>query len=177
MKKLKISKLDAAKRQIETAIRLYFSNADPISIHTLTMSAYNVLRDLNKNRGGNPLLGKELILDYVKEDKLNEFKKMINKAENFFKHADKNHEETVDFNPNQSEFYILEACWTYYRLSGEFPPLFKLYQGWYIANHQNIFNFPDDQARIIESAKIDVINLGREGYFNAMLANLMRFNP
>jgi hypothetical protein len=34
VKEFKVSKLDAAKRQLETAIRLYFSDGDPVSIHT-----------------------------------------------------------------------------------------------------------------------------------------------
>jgi len=37
---IKVSKLDAARRQLETAIRLYFSEADPISIHALMSAAY-----------------------------------------------------------------------------------------------------------------------------------------
>lgn len=176
MKKLKISKLDAAKRQLETTIRLYFSNGDPVSIHTLTSASYNVIRDLNKQRGGVSMFVKEQMIDYIREDKIKEFRDLVNKAENFFKHADRDHEETLDFNPDQSEFLILEACSTYYKLSGEFPPLFKLFRGWYIANHQDLFIFPEDQAAIISSAKIDVIGLGREGYFNTFLPILMRLN-
>jgi hypothetical protein len=33
MAELQVSKLDAARRQVETAIRLYFAEADPVSIH------------------------------------------------------------------------------------------------------------------------------------------------
>ena len=36
MKNITVSKLDAAKRQLETVIRLYFFDGDPVSIHTLT---------------------------------------------------------------------------------------------------------------------------------------------
>jgi hypothetical protein len=43
---LTISKLDAAKRQLETVIRLYFSNGDPVAIHTLTGAAHTVVRDI-----------------------------------------------------------------------------------------------------------------------------------
>ncbi|MFZ5452825.1 MAG: hypothetical protein ACOZF2_13295 [Thermodesulfobacteriota bacterium] len=92
-----------------------------------------------------------------------------------FKHADRDHEETLNFNPNLSDFFALEACGTYHKLTGEFPPLFKLFQIWYIATHQNMFNFPDDRARTIESARIDVLSLEREGYFNTLLPILMRF--
>ncbi|MDA8338855.1 MAG: hypothetical protein M0Z70_06105 [Nitrospiraceae bacterium] len=172
-KKLTISKLDAVKRQLETAICLYFSNGDPVSIHTLTAAAYNIVRDVNKRRGGPPLLIKQEILNYVKEGYEKEVRDKINAAENFFKHAERDHEQTLDFEPDLSEMLILEACSVYYKLSGEFPPLFKLFQGWYIANHQSMFNFPEDQQQIISKTKQDVLQLGREGYLNTILPLLL----
>jgi hypothetical protein len=171
---LKISKLDAAKRQLETVVRLYFSNGDPVSIHTLTAAAYNVIRDLNAKRGGKPLFMKEESLHRIKEGHQQEFRRILNQAENFFKHADRDHEETLDFNPDQSEFLILEACSVYHRMSGEFPPLFKLYQTWFVANHPNMFNFTEEQQRAISMGRKEVINLGREGYFNVVLPIMFR---
>ena len=53
--KLTIPKLDAAKRQLETAIRLYFSSADPVAVHTLTAAAYNVIRDVTAKLGAEPM--------------------------------------------------------------------------------------------------------------------------
>jgi hypothetical protein len=41
---LHISKLDAAKRQLEVAIRLYFAWGDPVAIHTLAAAAINLLK-------------------------------------------------------------------------------------------------------------------------------------
>ena len=66
-KKIKVSKLDAARRQLETAIKLYFVFGDPISIHTLSAAAYNVIRDLNTKKDGDPLLMKDELLNYIKE--------------------------------------------------------------------------------------------------------------
>ena len=83
-KKLKISKLDAAKRQIETAIRLYFGMGDPVSTHTLISAAYNVIRDINKKRGGKKLIMKDGFMEYIKEGHEREVWQLINKAENFF---------------------------------------------------------------------------------------------
>jgi len=99
-------------------IRLYFTNSDPISTHTLIAAGYNVIRDLNRRRGGEPLFAKELIFDYIKEGHEKEFRNRINAAENFFKHADSDPDGYIDFNPCQSDFLILEACSVYSRLTG-----------------------------------------------------------
>jgi hypothetical protein len=50
-KTIKISKLDAARRQLDTAIELWFHDGDPISIHTLTSAAFEIIQDLNKKHG------------------------------------------------------------------------------------------------------------------------------
>jgi hypothetical protein len=47
-RKIKISKLEAARRQVETAIRIYFANGDPVSIHTLAAASLQILVDLDK---------------------------------------------------------------------------------------------------------------------------------
>jgi hypothetical protein len=52
--KLKLSKLDCARRQLELAIELYFMERDPVSIHTLAGAARQLIEDINKHRVGNP---------------------------------------------------------------------------------------------------------------------------
>ena len=54
---LTVTKLDAAKRQLETAIRLWFHDAHPVSIDTLAAAALQVLVDINTKRGGEPMGG------------------------------------------------------------------------------------------------------------------------
>ena len=41
---MNISKIDAARRQLTAT---YFHEADPVSIHTLTSAAYEILRNAN----------------------------------------------------------------------------------------------------------------------------------
>lgn len=171
-KSLKISKLDAAKRQLETAIRLYFSEGDPVSIHTLAAAAYDVIHDITAKRGAEPMLLKDRMLDYVKP----EYKKMLgeklNAAANFFKHADRDPEATLDFNPDMSELHILDACSQYRRLTGEFPPLFQIYQTWVMAKHPDMYILTEEVKRIISAPSFPA--MGRAGYFNTMLPLVMR---
>jgi hypothetical protein len=45
-----ITKPDAARRQLETAIKLYFDEGDPASVHTLCCAAYELIQVLNKKQ-------------------------------------------------------------------------------------------------------------------------------
>jgi hypothetical protein len=51
---VRLGKLEAARRQLETAIKLYFADGDEVSIHTLTGAAYPLIRDINEHRLGEP---------------------------------------------------------------------------------------------------------------------------
>ena len=55
---MQLSKLEAARRQLETAIKLYFADGDDVSIHSLVAAAYALLRDINEYRGGEPMLNR-----------------------------------------------------------------------------------------------------------------------
>jgi hypothetical protein len=175
-REFKVSKLDAAKRQLETTIRLYFSDGDPVSIHTLTAAAYNVLRDVTKQKGAEPMFIKGQMLDYVKP----EYHKMIvgkvTEAENFFKHADRDHDATLDFNPDMSELLIIDACAQYKKLAGEEPPLFVIYRVWFTANYPDVFIFADEFKRALQSNAPSIVQMGRAQYFSTMLPLAMRIS-
>lgn len=171
---LTISKLDAAKRQLETAIRLYFHQGEPVSIHTLIAAAYNIIRDINKIRGGAKMVIKEQLFDQVKPEMHSEFFKLLHNAENFFKHANRDHDATLEFNPAESELLIWDACTKYWELTGEQPPLFNIYRGWFMSTHQNLFNLPEDiQRKLAEASQLTNIG-GRLDYFNMMLPVTMK---
>ncbi len=171
---LKLSKLDAAKRQLEMAIRIYFQNGDPVSIHTLVAAAYNVLHALNKTKGGEPMIVKDRFVEYVKPEHHREFIDRINSAENFFKHADRDPEGVLDFNPQQSEYLLIDAVSQYFKLSGEDLPLFAVFRGWYVANNPHLFDFPPEQQRMLHTNSPSIVELGRARYFEMILPVVMR---
>ena len=128
-RQLKIAKLDAARRQLETAIRLYFAEGDPVSIHTLTAAAHQILADLSKREGGSPTIT-DTLLSFVGSKKRAEARRHIARAENFFKHADRDSRGVLTFDPGLTELLLLQACTRYRELSGELVPVLAVYQGW-----------------------------------------------
>lgn len=133
---LKITKLEAAKRQIETSITLWFQEADPVSIHTLTTAARQILVDLNAKAGGEPMGADHQM---IRPEARIIARKAMAEAENFFKHADRDPEASCLFSPEATRFYLLEAIDKYQELAREQPPLMKLYLVYHALTHPRIF--------------------------------------
>ena len=83
---IKINKIEAAQRQIDTAIRLLFNNDDPIAIHTLIMAGFRILRDLASKKNGNM---HNLVQNIIKPGMEAKFWGSMHKFSNFLKHAER----------------------------------------------------------------------------------------
>jgi len=125
LKKLPITKLDAVRRQLETAITLWFHDADPVSVHTLVMAAHGILRAINKKRGGQPMLGDPN--PRIRPGFEKKVADMFAGASNFFKHGDKDPLATHYFAPKSNQFMILDACQAYMLQAQEERPLMKTF--------------------------------------------------
>ena len=55
MAKIYINKLEAARRQIDAAIRMLLAKEDSLAIHTVVAAGYRVLRVLLRHRGKDDL--------------------------------------------------------------------------------------------------------------------------
>ena len=139
---LKVSKLDAAKRQLEMAIELFFMQRDPVSVHTLAAAAYQLLADLNEHRGGKPMLRDwETMKEYIVPGQEDAAKGLLRKAQNFFKHADRadDPDAILDFYPQQNVFMLWEAAVKYVQLTTEqTAPMQAIYM-WFMLQHQDVF--------------------------------------
>ena len=161
-KKLPVTKLDAARRQLETALTLWFHEADPVSIHTLTGAAYKLLYDINTKAGGPPMMpdGKYIRPEYIKE-----WRKILYRAQNFFKHADDDSTDTLFFAPQMTQILMLEACERYQAHAHEQRPLMELFILWLSLHEPRLFLphiqqlGPDDE----------LIRLGKLQFFHELL--------
>lgn len=105
------SKRDAAKRQLNAAIRLFFAAGDPVAVHCLASSAANLYSDLVEKTTVKDSWRKRFAGtgDY----RGNEVKQVLNHAWNFFKHGDRDADEELDFEETQTElmlFYAILEC-------------------------------------------------------------------
>jgi hypothetical protein len=168
---LSVSKLEAARRQIETAVALYFNYGDPVSIHTLSAAAYNIIRDINQKRGGDMMLKDAWQL--LETDDAAVFRQTTNQAENFLKHADHDPDGSLDLDPRWAEVFLLEAAIRYYALTGEQTPLMQLFAGWFVTQHPNIFA-RTPLSGMLTRAHLRAVPSERREYFDAFLPFAMR---
>src|SRR5207302_11289143 len=82
---VKVSKIEAAHRQLRTAIALWSADGDAVSIHTLAFAAYQIIHDLNRKAKGPPLL---LDAARIRPEYKDALIRAIKESANFFKHAD-----------------------------------------------------------------------------------------
>ena len=164
---LRLSKIDAARRQLVTAVRLYFCDEDPVAIHTLVSAAHAVLSDLNHAAAGHPTL-KDVIARQVRPDQAKEVRRQLNAAANFFKHANTDPKATFELLTSQTEVFTLDACLKYRELSGELVPVLGVYETWFwLGPGAQFVDVTTGQA--IERFRVAFKGASRSSYFHAAL--------
>lgn len=129
---VKISKLEAARRQLRLAIRLLFEEADPIPVHTLVGSSSIVLSDLVEHK--IPLKSWDRFAQQANNISAAEYFRVMREAQNFLKHAKSDPDALFDFNPTDTETLAFWAVMN----AGELGPLSieeSVMQLWYLACH------------------------------------------
>jgi hypothetical protein len=103
---IRISKLDAARRQLRTAITLWFTDGDPVAVHALAIAAYEILHTVSKKRDPNR---RDLLFDsdWIKDEHRRDWINLIKKNANFFKHADRDPDDITELDPSMNEWLIM----------------------------------------------------------------------
>ena len=132
-----VTKLDAARRQLRSAVRMFFERRDPISIHTLTMAAHGILHDLSKAKGSGSFLKDS---DLIRPEGRRAYIRILHEPQNFFKHADKNRDpnEIIEFQPEVTPFFLLDALRMYREVKGRPMREELVFQSWFGIVHPKL---------------------------------------
>ena len=105
---IRITRIEAAQRQLETALELWFAGGEPVSIHSLAARAHQLVHDLNRKSNGPELLFDSSV---IKQESKKKIVAMMKECQNFFKHADfrkGNKGDAIEFDPTTlSETFFL----------------------------------------------------------------------
>ncbi len=102
-----ITKLDAARRQLRTALELWFADGEPVSIHVLAYNAHEIIYRTFRRRGHSDLMYDSIV---IKDEHRGDFARLLKQDANFFKHFNNNDEEentSTAFNPESNFMFLV----------------------------------------------------------------------
>src|SRR5664279_4052301 len=131
-----ITKEESARRQIETAIYLFFSEGDEISIHVLASSAAQILADVCKNK--NVKSFRDMLIERVNPGYEKYVSDKLKEAYNYFKHADRDTDDQLErFSPGTNAPLLFSCCYDYQhafeRTVQELPSALLIFLVWQLA--------------------------------------------
>ncbi|UPK02833.1 hypothetical protein [Bradyrhizobium sp. 170] len=145
-----ITKLEAAQRQLDCAIRLYINSEDLLAVHTLSRAAFRVLYDIYPTHRGDGFSTN--LAAFIEATGWKRF----NEAANFLKHADKDPAAQTDVQETDTQMGIGFGIVLYRRLTQSSSPEMMAFDTWMKALHPEKFMIPPDPDPDIEQ-------LSREG--------------
>ena len=101
-----LKRRDALVRQLDTAIWLWFAQHDPISVHLIIMTVYQVLADLGKSTGNGP----------VARDRIGKLRFLT--AYDWLRHASSDPDDYIDFPPRINDQILWDAIISFEKLFG-----------------------------------------------------------
>jgi len=151
-----IDKTEAARRQIECAIRLIATHEDELAVHTIAMAVFGILNDLAIARS----------LDYDVRFKPY-FTKIgwshLTNTANFLKHADRDPDAILaSLDARENDWRIGFCILLYRELQGTFTPTMAAFHGWMIIRHPDQFQLAEDDDKEFEEAYREAICFQKE---------------
>ena len=181
-----LTKRDVARRQLMTAITLFFQDKDLVSVFSLATNAWEVI-DVLCNRAGvksmsnrareNIPVGRHLKAHYINEP-----------CRNFFKHAERDPDAILEeFDEHSVDAIVFLAVEDYVRLFKKAPVEFQVFQAWYLATNEEKVAEPEMDliSRSIEelfpgirdASRIEQLQMGRGVLENALRDSELLADP
>jgi hypothetical protein len=127
--------LEAAARQLDEAIRMLFQGRDIIAVHTVAAAAEGILDDVAASRRLFRLF------DFIRPERQKEFREAVRRAQNFFKHADRNPNDSLDFSTEQTHHVIFNAVLLTGLLGIQHSFERGVFAGWYFVEYPDVLHW------------------------------------
>lgn len=132
--RLTVTRQQAARAEIDTAIELLFDGGSPVAIELLTWASVEMMRGLAEHRQLQTFQGS--LEDRVKPEMLKEWREILKGHYNFFKHGDRDPERVShDFMPEAVTYPLFGACVDYQTIYGRSTFAMMNYTAWFMARH------------------------------------------
>jgi hypothetical protein len=172
-----VTRQDAARRQITTAIELILGGGDAVSANVLTWAATEMLRGVAEHRGVETFHA--TLESRIKPEFLRQWRDILKSHYNYAKHADRDPERVVeDFSPEATTWALFGAGIDYATLYGKRTWPMLVYHIWFLCRHPEItvdegrtlaekmapgLEYPKDRPlRAAVAAAMEMITTGRK---------------
>lgn len=139
----KISKIEVASRLTNHAVKMFFHNDDPISTHVVVCAANEILSTIIQKKGLKTALGPNSFL--IQPDSKKEWIDINRRNYNFFKHANRDFSECIDFNIGKNYYVLFENINFLKMLDQSLTKDMQFFIIWLITHHPNILQ--NEEAR------------------------------
>jgi hypothetical protein len=146
---VRITRESAARGQIESAILLWFLDADVASIHTLTIAAQELLHSVGKKRG-KPCRDVTWIKSLPKADQ-----KLMRLPQNFFKHANTDPNAQIDYPPTFGDMHLIDDVISYQELYDKLTPIMRLFATRFAVEYLHILPVDETAKQVLMGIQID----------------------
>jgi hypothetical protein len=179
MADIKTNKVDATRRQLDAAIRMFFAKEDALAIHTLASAAYRILRDLAEGTGNSKF--HESVKSMIKPGKEKKFWAAMNKFANFLKHADSDPDGILEIKEEVNDMTIAIACLYWESLGNQLTPEMHGYMTWHVVINPDLFLDDAPAKKLLSQRDFDSlralpraeqIELGKQIYFSILNPDL-----
>jgi hypothetical protein len=159
-----ITKLDAAERQLNTSIRLFFENRDHLSSYALTAASREITDDLVEKKSGEifqrelarlgdptkvRLSFREEFCNLINQEHHKKALKLIRQWQNFLKHADNDPDcEMDDLSPKALALNITFACWNFRLLTNRSTGEMTKFVIWFYSAHPEYTKLSTDPLSV-----------------------------
>jgi len=147
---LKLTKIDVAEALIRSAVRQFFEDAHPVPVYALANAAREIVTNIGTHSGVPTLLHAvanrraTTIWDLTSDSR---------RLAAFFKHADRDPEETIEFREDEIDAVLAVACQDFGRVTGGMPVEAQVFELWvYSLAFKRVTDAPMRGQRLIKLA-------------------------
>lgn len=151
---VKVTKRDAASRQLDAGIRLFFEGGDMLAVHTLAGAAFQLLADLGRISGVVSRLRSE---EFLNAERIPELIRALNRTQNFLKHADQDPDTALEYVQESTIFLLFEAVELAGRVVASDSRERLGFRTWFVFSYPELFQPPYvETARAAAPAGMDL---------------------
>jgi len=168
-----VTRFDAVRDQITSAIRMFFIWDDLVSAVTLAGAAERVLSDLQPQDG---IFGvdarsiRSMVNLYIKEEHQRDAAKLYRKDYDFFRHADRNAVQSYELKEKSVAWLIFTALISFEFLRQEKTVETRAFAWWFMATNPQWLKADAPDLATITKLKEQISERSKREYFLAFLA-------